>query len=56
MFNKSSCLNPLTPISELKPTCNANIQTYQVKVSSLDLTPNTRDLFTRKCAAARGEN
>ena len=56
MFNNSSCLNPLTPISELKPTCNANTQTYQVKVSSLDLTPNTRNLFTRKCVAARGEN
>ena len=56
MFNKSSCLNPLTPISELKATCNANIQTYQLKVSSLDLTPNTRDLFTMKCVAARGEN
>ena len=56
MFNKSSCLNPLTPISELKATCNVNIQTYQVKVSSLDLTPNTRDLFTMKCVAARGEN
>ena len=38
------------------PTSNENTQTYQVKVSSLDLTPNSRDLFTRKCLAARGEN
>ena len=33
-----------------------NIQTYQVEVSSLNLTPNSIDLFTRKCVAARGEN
>ena len=36
--------------------CIENTQTYQVEVSSLDLTPNSSDSFTRKCLAARGEN
>ena len=40
----------------IQPTCDENTQTYQVEVSSLDLTPDSCDLFTRKCVAAGGEN
>ena len=40
----------------IQHTCNENTQTYQLEVSSLDLTPNSPNLFTWKCVAARGEN
>ena len=40
----------------IQPTCNENTETYQVEVSSFDLTPNSYDLFTRKYAASKGEN
>ena len=39
----------------MQPTRYENNQTYQVEVSSLDLTPNSCNLFTRKCVVARGE-
>ena len=48
-------LLPITSI-HYPPTCNENTQAYHVEVNSLDLTPNSRDLFTSKCVAARGEN
>ena len=48
-------LLPITSI-HYPPTCNENTQAYHVEVNSLDLTSNSRDLFTRKCVAARGEN
>ena len=52
-------LNYVTPRSAyhvtspiFQQTGNENTQTYQVEVNSLNLTPNSIDLFTRKCVAA----
>ena len=58
--------NPYTPSSDKHVTSpcdihtlstkHEDIQTYQVKVGGPDLSPNSWDLFTRKCVAAREEN
>ena len=39
-----------------QPTCNEDIQTYQVEIGGPDVIPNSCDLFTWEYVAARWEN